>query len=230
MYRIITLDLETSTGFKSIDDLSPRMRELFQLRTKLKTPVDNNVYYSKAPLDAEFGRIVAYSLAVLDEDPVSENQPYIHSSLCGYNEQDLLIDLNESLYTLMLKADEDNIETVFLCGHNIRQFDLPFLFRRCMYNDVFYNLKSSPKTYKVFDSMHELANGQYEFRVKLDLVCELMGIASPKQDMDGSMVPGLFWEGGHEERIREYCEADTIAESLVCRRIINNVLLADTWI
>ena len=54
---------------------------------------------------------------------------------------------------------------------------------------------------------------------KLGLLTEILGIPSPKEDLEGIMVSGVYWEGGNLERIKDYCEKDILATANLMLKI-----------
>jgi hypothetical protein len=56
--------------------------------------------------------------------------------------------------------------------------------------------------------------GDYKNYTSLALLATILGIKSPKDDIDGSMVGQVYWETGDLERIVRYCEKDvkTVAQ------------------
>ncbi|HBK70328.1 MAG TPA: 3'-5' exonuclease, partial [Flavobacteriaceae bacterium] len=55
----------------------------------------------------------------------------------------------------------------------------------------------------------------------------ILGIPSPKQDIDGSQVAKVYYEENDLKRIVEYCERDTIAVAQLLLRFNNLELLKD---
>ena len=55
----------------------------------------------------------------------------------------------------------------------------------------------------------------------------LLGIPSPKEDMDGSMVKDVFYKENDLDRIVTYCELDVVTTAQVFLRLRNEELLED---
>ena len=63
--------------------------------------------------------------------------------------------------------------------------------------------------------------GDYKHYTSLNLLTNILGIESPKEDIDGSQVSRVFYEENDLERIAKYCENDTIAVAQVLLRLFN---------
>jgi uncharacterized protein YprB with RNaseH-like and TPR domain len=58
----------------------------------------------------------------------------------------------------------------------------------------------------------------------------VLGIPSPKDDIDGSEVYRVYYEENNIDRIITYCEKDTIAVAQIFLRLRGNDLLEDNEI
>jgi hypothetical protein len=69
----------------------------------------------------------------------------------------------------------------------------------------------------LIDTMQLWRFGDYKNYTSLNLLAACLGIASPKDDIDGSMVNDVFWKENDLERIVNYCQKDvaTVAQLLL---------------
>ena len=58
-------------------------------------------------------------------------------------------------------------------------------------------------------------------------MAHVLGIPSPKEDIDGSMVRQVFYEDQDLDRIIKYCEQDVIAVAQIILRLRNQELLSE---
>lgn len=58
----------------------------------------------------------------------------------------------------------------------------------------------------------------------------MLGIPSPKEDIDGSMVRQVYYEDKDLERIIKYCEHDVITVAQIILRLRNEGLLTEEQI
>ena len=61
-------------------------------------------------------------------------------------------------------------------------------------------------------------------------MANILGIPSPKEDIDGSMVKTVYYEEKDLDRIVKYCELDVITTAQVFLRLRNDELLDESEI
>jgi len=132
------------------------------------------------------------------------------------SEQEALTDF----LSLMQSFDPEIDEIV---GHNIIGFDLPFIFQRCLVNNIavrpFVNLAEF-NVRGVYDTMHRWWLGARN-RVALDDLAWALGIPSSKTDeVEGSRVFELY-QAGRLAAIREYNLNDVRVTRKVYERIVS---------
>ena len=69
--------------------------------------------------------------------------------------------------------------------------------------------------------------GDYKHYTSLKLLTSILGVPSPKDDIDGSEVAKVYYQEKNLERIVNYCEKDTIAVAQILLRFNNQELLSD---
>ena len=107
----------------------------------------------------------------------------------------------------------------YFVAHNAA-FDLGFLWRRCIVNQVrlpFHLPPPSARAGKDY-ACTMLAWAGYGNRIGLDALCKALGLASPKGSLDGSQVYDA-WLACQYERIEQYNLADTVAVREVWHRL-----------
>ena len=75
------------------------------------------------------------------------------------------------------------------------------------------------------DTMELWKFGDYKHFTSLKLLTSILGIPSPKDDIDGSEVGAVFYKEKNIERIAKYCEKDTIAVAQLLLRFNNEPLI-----
>ena len=68
------------------------------------------------------------------------------------------------------------------------------------------------------DTMELWKFGDYKSFTSLKLLAKVLGIPSPKDDIDGSMVNSVYWIDKNVDRIVEYCQKDVITLTQVMLR------------
>ena len=61
-------------------------------------------------------------------------------------------------------------------------------------------------------------------------MAHVLGVPSPKEDIDGSQVRQVYYEENNLDRIVEYCERDTITVAQILLRLRGEPLLDETEI
>ena len=67
--------------------------------------------------------------------------------------------------------------------------------------------------------------GDYKHYTSLKLMANVLGIPSPKEDIDGSMVKDVYYQEKDIDRIITYCEPDVLTTAQVFLRLRNEELL-----
>lgn len=174
-------------------------------------------FVEKTSFDGAFGRVccIAYGL---DNRPVE--------CLSG-DEKDIV----KKFWEIAGRAD-------LIIGHNIRDFDLPFIMQRSALLGVkptwnkfeepgkkpwdmvkflsFARYKNAP----IFDTLHEWSNwGDMRNNKSLEHLALAMGIPTPKEGIDGSQV-ATFYNAGKIKEICDYCMRDVETTRAVYRKMI----------
>ncbi len=216
--ELLFIDIETVPGEANYSDLDNRLQELWATKARQlnKSDINPAEVYERAGIYAEFGQIVCISVGILMKIDGGNRYGMRLKSFCNANEKQLLQDLCELLNGKFTKKDH------LLCGHNIREFDIPYLCRRMLVNDICIprlvdctGLK--PWEIPHLDTMHLWRFGDSRSYASLHLLATLFNIPSPKNDMDGSEVARVFYEDRDLERISRYCQQDvlTVAQLLL---------------
>jgi len=136
-------------------------------------------------------------------------------SLVNDNEKFLLND-----FCRVLGKFSEHYKDLRFCGHNIKEFDIPFLCRRMIINDIplpqsLHMAGKKPWEVSHLDTMDMWRFGDHKNFTSLSLLAEVLGIPSPKSDLDGSMVAGVYWVEKDLARIGAYCLQDVLTSAKV---------------
>jgi len=105
----------------------------------------------------------------------------------------------------VLKAFEEvlintyNNEPIRWIGHNVKSFDIPFIFHRSLKNGLDKLRFYLPKYDQIYDTMLNFNPYDYKYRISLNKACEFLGIEQSKNGVQGSNVYDYFQEGKLEE-------------------------------
>ena len=214
---VLFLDIETVTQFSGYEKLDEGTRELWNKKSKyflrneteLTEQLFAESYLEKAAIFAEFGRIVCISVGILTETEKGEQLRL--KSFFGDDEKKILFDFCE-----LLKAYYGDDSRHFLCGHNLKEFDVPYICRRLLINQMplpqILEIRSKKpwELNYLLDTMQLWKFGEFKNFTSLDLLARCFGIPSPKTEMDGSLVGRVYWAKGDLDAIKHYCERDVV--------------------
>lgn len=223
--NILFLDIETVPEVASFDELSEQKKELYAKKTQYqrKDEVSAEDFYERAGIWAEFGKIICISVGYFVG--FEKNRNFRITSFSG-NEKQLLINFKSLLEKHFYRDNH------LLCAHNGKEFDFPYIARRMIINSITLPEKLNlfgKKPWEVahLDTLELWKFGDYKHYTSLNLLTNILGIPSPKQDIDGSQVAKVFYEENDLERIVKYCERDTLAVAQLLLRFNNLDLLRD---
>jgi hypothetical protein len=227
--HILFLDIETVPEQASFSDLNEIKQELFANKTKYqrKEEFTPEEFYERAGIWAEFGKIVCISVGFFDSE--SEEKKFRLKSFYGTDEVKILTDFK------VLLEKYFNHTYHLLCAHNGKEFDFPYIARRMIINRIDIPQKLNlfgKKPWEVahLDTLDMWKFGDYKHYTSLNLLTNILGIASPKEDIDGSQVGKVFYEDNDLDRIAKYCENDTLAVAQIYLRFMNLDLLQEEQI
>jgi uncharacterized protein YprB with RNaseH-like and TPR domain len=131
-----------------------------------------------------------------------------------------------SEFSGMLSKFSRNHKESLLCAHNGKEFDFPYIARRMIINgliipEILDNAGKKPWEIKLLDTMDLWKFGDYKNYTSLDLLTSVLGIPTPKDDIDGSMVAGIYYNEDNLQRIVHYCQKDVLAIGRVLLRFMN---------
>ena len=224
--NILFLDIETVPQEENWNSLSKTTQELFEQKTKYQRKDEFTAaqFYEKAGIWAEFGKIICISVGYFIE--AKEKKQLRITSFFGDDEHQLLTDFKVLLDTHF--ANKANV----LCAHNGKEFDFPFIARRMIVHQIELPEKLNlfgKKPWEVahLDTLELWKFGDYKHYTSLKLLTSILGISSPKDDINGSEVAHVYYKEKDLQRIVTYCEKDTIAVAQILLRFNNETLLKE---
>ena len=225
--NLIVIDIETASVSALFSGMDERWQDLWQEKTMRIVPeglTPADFYPMRAGVMAEFSKIICISIGYFIKE---QHLKMRVKSFYGEDEKKIL---TEFLQTVT-KIESLNNKWCF-AGHNIKEFDIPFICRRLLINGIpvpgyldFQNMK--PWETNIVDTFQYWRFGDYKNYTSLKLLAAAMGLPSPKDDIDGSMVGDLYHNGTAEERglnlkrIAAYCQKDVVTTANVILRFKN---------
>ena len=164
----------------------------------------NEMIYRATALSGDFGRIFCIGYA-LGDDPVD---------IIRGQEQEIL----KKWWGIADRAD-------LFVGHNIMDFDLPFIYKRSIIHKIkpatrhlnlsFARYRSDP----IFDTMKEWDKWALRASISLDKLAKVLGLPTSKDGgIDGSKVYDAYLAGKYDQ-ICEYCKRDVELTRKVFKRM-----------
>ncbi|UII81449.1 3'-5' exonuclease [Flagellimonas sp. CMM7] len=223
--HILFLDIETVPQKPSFADLDETTQMLWEQKSQYqrKDEFTPEEFYERAGIWAEFGKVICISVGYFIVKGDTRN--FRVTSFYG-EELELLKQFKQLL------QEHFNQTRHLLCAHNGKEFDFPYIARRMVINGMNLPYKldlfgKKPWDIPHLDTMELWKFGDYKHFTSLKLLAHILGIPSPKEDMDGSMVKGVFYEENDLNRIVSYCELDVVTTAQVFLKLRNESLLTE---
>tara|TARA_S200002703_G_scaffold31244_1_gene27228 strand:+ start:4787 stop:5473 length:687 start_codon:yes stop_codon:yes gene_type:complete len=203
--KMLFFDIETCGLTESYNELPPGLKDFCKeyedyllRRSQLEegSPI-GDIYLSIAGLIPELGRLIVASFGwIKDGSFVAKSMSNIHEI------RDLLDLFFDKGY--------------YLCGHNIKNFDIPYLAKKCL-SDGIKPFKFAPVfdqkpwELKVIDTNQFYKFGNNSSMSSVSIISESLNIPTPKNgNVNGKNMHKFFYGGAQNkiEEIKKYCEKD----------------------
>jgi hypothetical protein len=213
--KILFLDIETVGIEKDYDTCLEKRPEIAKQFDKYmdwflkrfpedKERTKNEVFASRTALVPEFAKIVCISVAFVMDNGIIKKQTF-----SGDDEKQVL---KEAQSTLNKCGKLD----FYLCGHNLKNFDIPMMAKRMIINNllppsILPSYDTKPWEVKAIDTKEVWQYGAYTAIGSLDLMCTSLEVPSPKEgDVTGDKVHDCYWNKDMLPEISAYCERDVL--------------------
>lgn len=218
--ELLVIDIETVPQLPAFSDLSENWQELWQDKVAKTMPDDvspEESYRKRAGILAEFGKIICISTAVFSYNDMKISGLRV-KSVSGDDERAVL----EGFVEICNKMYARNRNFQF-AGHNIREFDIPYICRRMIINGMllpeYLQLNDrKPWEVRMMDTLSWWKFGDYKHYTSLHLMANVLGIPTSKTDMDGSMVQDVYYKERDLQRIVDYCQRDVVVTANIILR------------
>lgn len=213
--KLFYFDIETAgkyKDFQTFESEDPRGAKLFKSKIKkrrLQNPhddrwqgTDDEVYKKNATLLPEYGLTVCVSYGFYDNGELKVG------TLSG--DEKSIIEKSEAMFNKIASVGK------IVCGYNVKNFDLPWLFKKMLMYKItppsnVSTFNKKPWELTAVDFMEIWKSTSWEYST-FDEMAYSLDIPSPKESMDGSMVHDAYHNGQIADIIK-YCENDVIALS-----------------
>jgi len=226
--RTLVFDIETVPAFERAD-LPPTVSEALTGYTARKhsepdvIEAESRKFMGMSPF---FGKVVSIAVGDGDAEPDEDTVTALAVPPEGF-------EIDECPPWLRLMSEPDLLRAFWaLCSRaetvvsfNGRGFDVPFVVTRSLIHDIpaRVDLVSNRFSLRPHLDLYEILTQRGRGPSKLDVICWALGIESPKEQMDGSMVAPAYARG-EIVQIAEYNRHDVRATSAVYRKVRDYVL------
>lgn len=217
--NILFLDIETVSQFETYEHMPAEWKEMWNIKAQFllrnKENETTETIYERAGIYAEFGKIICISCGCLQGN--GDEKKLLIKSYCNNDEKKLLTEFGDMLQKWSGDADK------YLCAHNGKEFDYPYICRRMVINgieipEVLKIAGRKPWEVRHLDTLEFWKFGDYKNFTSLKLLAKVLGVPSPKDDIDGSQVNGVYWKEKDLDRIVTYCQKDVVTLTQVLLR------------
>lgn len=223
--HILFLDIETVPEREDFDELDEEKKELWEQKSKYqrKDEFTPEEFYERAGIWAEFGKIICISVGYFNY----KGDIRTFRTTTFHGEEAKLLKEFKNLVNGHFSSGKH-----LFCGHNAKEFDFPYIARRMIIHGIELPYKlnlfgKKPWEIPHLDTMELWKFGDYKHYTSLKLLANILGIPSPKGDIDGSMVRDVYYIEKELDRIITYCELDVVTTAQVFLRLRGDELLDD---
>lgn len=223
---LMYIDIETVSQQPNFTDLDESERSFWASKSKFIDKEDEGpeACYPKAAIYAEFGKIVCISIGFINDE--GGKREFRLNSYFSDDEPELLKAFAEFC--------NQGMGAYVFAGHNIIEFDIPYICRRMLLNGLtlpkMLSQLSGQKSWAIphVDTMELWKFGDYKNYTSLKLLTHIFGIPSPKEDIDGSQVGAVYWKEKDLPRIVRYCERDVWATAQLVLKLRGQNLIPES--
>ena len=232
IFDLLVLDIETVPQNEGFSQLNIQWKSLWIDKNSKIVPENispDESYEQRAGILAEFGKIICISTGYFFQDE-QKNTCFKIKSFYGDDEKTVIT----SFIEICNKLYQRNRNFQF-AGHNIKEFDIPYICRRMLINQIalpeYLQIHGAkPWEIKMLDTLHWWRFGDYKNYISLNLLANVLNVPTSKTDIDGSMVQHVYYKEKNLQRIVEYCQRDVVVVANVVLRFKNQPILQDEFI
>ncbi|MFM7730756.1 MAG: 3'-5' exonuclease [Flavobacteriales bacterium] len=225
--EILFLDIETvpqAADFNALDAVSQTLWEEKSRYIRERKELALEESYAEAGIQAEFGKIICVGLGFFSQR--MGESVFRVTTLHGSDEFKILQDLSNMLEERCPKPFR------FLCAHNGKEFDFPYICRRMLVNGIalpppLQIAGKKPWEINHLDTMELWKFGDYKHYTSVKLLAHIFGVPTPKDDISGADVRRVYYEENDIDRIAEYCKKDVVSMARIFQRYVGKSFVGD---
>lgn len=194
--------------------------KLEEMNTPEWQPKIELFYNNRAPICGEFLKIICISIGWIDDKDIPEDEKQLpvtkelnfkYRNFAGHDETKILKDFYEATKSILDKILNPSHHLV---AYNGLGYDFPVLMKRFLINKLPLPAMldtdgRAPWTLNyMVDPKKSWQGTDFGGAASLALLCEVLGVPSPKSDIDGSQIRNVYYNEGDVDRIARYCCQD----------------------
>lgn len=219
LYEVLFLDIKTISQYASLSEAPTAYRSLWEQKAQnlTKELEDASSIYTRSAIYAEFGRIVTISLGYFHRK--SGVGDTLRISTFAGDEQQVL-----NKFCQALQAFQALHKKYYLCAHNGKEFDFPYIARRLLIHgielpEVLQVSGKKPWETRFLDTLELWKFGDYKHYTSLPLLAYAFGVENQATEMDGSRVHDTYYQEHDLLKLATYCQHDTATCAQILRRM-----------
>lgn len=229
--NLLLLDIETVPMQARYELLSEKMQALWAKKSSyldVNTLDVADTFAQRGGIYAEFGKIVCIGLGYFTK---VQNRYLLKIKSIAHHDEKVILHEFKNVCEKFFKSPIKQF-----CGHNIKEFDIPYICRRSIINqihlpNILLDLQNKkPWENPMLDTLQFWKFGEYKNFTSVDLLATILEIESPKEDINGSDVARVYWEENNLERIVKYCSKDIVTVAQILMRLNGMELLQEEQI
>lgn len=217
--QLVFIDIETVPQEASLSNLSVPMQQLWEKKAALLSSFQDEPirFEERGGIYAEFGKIICIGLGYFVQ--LDQQWQLRVKTLSSHDEHHLLEQFTAQCQALFKTPDR------IFCGHNIREFDIPYICRRYLVQQLSMPLhlrelqRKKPWENPMLDTLQYWKFGEYKHFVSVELLATILGIPTPKDDIFGGDVAQVYWQEDNLQRIVNYCNKDIVTVAQLYLRL-----------
>jgi DNA polymerase elongation subunit (family B) len=215
--QILFIDIETVSLAKNFDSLPEALQKHWKRKAETldKETEPSKLFSDRGAIYAEFGKVIVIGVGFFHFVEGEQKMQFRCKAFSGDDEKEVL-----SAFAQFLQKTRHQ----FLCAHNGKEFDFPYLCRRMVVQGI--QLPSildisGKKPWEVahFDTLELWKFGDRKSYTSLDLMAAVLDVPGSKDDIDGSQVGAIYYNENDLNRIAVYCKKDVVTLAQVFLRL-----------
>ncbi len=222
--NILFINIETVPVVASFFELPEGLKYFWEEKSELmkKNSELPSETFVKAGNFAEFGKIVCISVGFIVYK--KGTKVFRIKSFYGDDEKKLLSDF------AYLLNNHFNAEENYLCAHNGKEFDFPYLCRRLLVNGLHLPKQldiagKKPWDVKHVDTLELWKFGDYRNNASIDLLATIFQIPIIKEHHTTEDIARLYWEEKNLPQIVNFCQKDVLSAAQLFLRYKGETLI-----